>query len=179
MPARRRGSVSGLLALLVPLLMAGAPDPGLVLDLDLDDYTLRATDLRAGEDGPQLRVVVGSPAHGTPVGEFPIYQVVRNPGWRPGRTARSYGARPIPPSSSGPLGVAKLAFAREGIALHGGAKPILIGKPASLGCVRALDAELVQLLDWFEQRGALGRERPQPDGERHQPFRRPVRIVVH
>jgi hypothetical protein len=177
MSARCRESVPWLL--LLPLLVAGTRDPGLVLDLDLSDYTLRAVDLRENTGGPELRVVVGSPAHGTPVGVFPVYQVVRNPGWRPGETARRYGARPIPPSSDGPLGVAKLPFARDGIALHGAANPILVGKPASLGCVRALDAELTELLDWLGERGALGSERPQPDGERHQTFLRPVRIVVH
>jgi hypothetical protein len=103
---------------------------------------------------------------------------VRNPGWKPGETARRLGAHSIKPSTSGPLGVAKIAFGRDGIALHGGADPLLLGKPVSLGCVRALDEELLTLLDWLDEQGGLLRGREQPGGEVHQGFRRPTRIRV-
>jgi lipoprotein-anchoring transpeptidase ErfK/SrfK len=166
------------LLVLLPLLLAGSADPGIVFELDRDRFVLQATDLASGEAGPRLRVAVGSPAHPTPSGDFPVYNVVRSPAWRPGETARRYGARPIPPSTSGPLGAAKIAFGRAGIALHGGADPILIGKPVSLGCVRALDDDVLGLLDWLEGQGALGRTREQPDGEIHQAFRRRARVLV-
>lgn len=161
-----------------PLLLAGSSDPGIVFELDRERFVLQATDLASGAVGPRLRVAVGSPAHPTPSGEFPVYQVVRRPGWRPGETARRYGARPIAPSTRGPLGVAKIGFGRAGIALHGGADPLLIGKPISLGCVRALDDDVLGLLDWLDGQGALGRNRPQPDGEIHQAFRRRALMVV-
>jgi lipoprotein-anchoring transpeptidase ErfK/SrfK len=61
--------------------------------------------------------------------------VVRNPGWSPGAIARSVGAHELPPSADGPLGAGKIPFAERGeIALHGGANPLLLGKPVSLGC---------------------------------------------
>lgn len=167
-----------LLVVLAPLLLAGSSDPGLLLELDMERFELTARDLRAGLEGPTLRVVTGSPAHPTPEGDFPIYSVVRNPGWTPGETARDLGARPLPPSEQGPLGVAKIDFARDGVALHGGADPLLLGKPVSLGCVRTLDGEFLSLLDWLEQRGSLLPPRAQPDGEWLQGFRRPARIVV-
>jgi hypothetical protein len=167
-----------LLFALLPLLLAGSGDPGLLLELDRDTFELTARDLRAHLEGPTLRVVTGSPAHPTPTGDFPIYGVVRNPGWTPGETARELGARPIPPSDHGPLGVAKITFAREGVALHGGADPLLLGKPVSLGCVRTLDDEFLGLLDWLAERGGLQAVQPQPDGEQLQSFRRPARIVV-
>jgi hypothetical protein len=157
---------------LVPLLIASTSDPGILLELDRSHFVLQATDLATGAAGPRLRVAVGSPAHPTPAGEFPVYNVVRRPGWRPGETARRYGAHPIAPSTRGPLGAAKISFGRGGVALHGGADPLLIGKPISLGCVRALDDDVLGLLDWLEEQGALGRTRPQPDGEIHQAFRR-------
>lgn len=188
MPARRsqcagrtsRKSAARLVWLLalLPLLLAGSRDPGVVFDLDRETFVLQATDLSDGTQGPRLRVVIGSPAHPTPAGDFPVYNVVRGPGWRPGETARRYGALPMEPSTRGPLGVAKIGFARAGIALHGAADPLLIGKPASLGCVRALDEEVLGLLAWLEERGALEHERPQPDGEVHQTFRRRARVVV-
>jgi lipoprotein-anchoring transpeptidase ErfK/SrfK len=168
-----------LLIVLLPLLTAGTADPGLLLDLDLAQYALTARDLRHGVTGPTLRVVTGSPAHPTPVGVFPIFGVVRNPAWDPGETARGLGAERVPASADGPLGVAKIAFARDGIALHGGADPLLLGKPVSLGCVRALDSDMLALLDWLEERGGLLGPRAGGDGERHQGFRRPARIRVH
>lgn len=167
-----------LLFALVPLLLGGARDPGLLLELDREHFVLTARDLRGDVEGPTLRVVTGSPAHPTPEGVFPIFNVVRNPGWKPGETARRLGAEEIPPSRRGPLGVAKIAFAGEGVALHGGADPVLLGKPVSLGCVRTLDRDFLGLLDWLEQRDGLLGPRPQPDGELHQGFRRPARIVV-
>ena len=62
--------------------------------------------------------------------------------------------------------------------MHGGAHPLLLGKPVSLGCVRALDADLLVLLDWLEERGALAGDRPAAAGERLQAFRRRTRVIV-
>ena len=159
--------------------LCAATDPGIVLELDLGRFEVRARDLRDARSGPVLPVVIGSPAHPTPTGSFAIHQVVRNPRWTPGEIARSRGAHRIAASSDGPLGVAKIAFGPEGASLHGGAKPLLLGKPASLGCVRALDADMVALLDWLESAGALGPRQPGEAGEVIQRFERRARIVVH
>jgi hypothetical protein len=168
-----------LFLLLVPVLTAGLPDRGLVLELDRETFQLTARDLAQGVKGPTLPVVLGSPAHPTPAGEFPIYSVVRNPGWTPGPYARSLGARPVPPSSNGPLGVGKIPFAPGGIMLHGGADPLLLGKPVSLGCVRARDRDLLILFEWLEERGALGPSSGAEAGhEVHQVLRRPAHILV-
>jgi lipoprotein-anchoring transpeptidase ErfK/SrfK len=170
------------LALLVclPWLVASTSDPGVLLELDLDAYQVRVRDLATGLEGPQLRVVLGSPAHPTPSGDYPLNVVVRNPGWKPGATARSYGARPVPPSARGPLGVGKIPFAGGGeIALHGGANPLLLGKPVSLGCARATDEDLLRLITWLEDRSALQGPVAVAGGELHQYFRRPARVSVH
>lgn len=172
-----------LLRCLLPVLVAApwlcaAGDPGLVLELDRAAFEVRTRDLREQRDGPALRVVIGSPSHPTPAGDFAVYQVVRNPSWKPGETARRRGATERPASSDGPLGVAKISFGPEGVALHGGAREVLLGKPISLGCVRARDRDLLGLLDWLDGAGALGRRVPHPNGEETQRFSRPVRIVV-
>src|SRR5262249_24807190 len=148
-----------LLALSCALsLVAGTSDPGVLLELDRARFEVRVRDLATGGEGPSLRVVLGSPAHPTPKGDFPLHLVVRNPGWSPGATARSYGAHPVPPSADGPLGAGKIPFAERGeIALHGGANPLLLGKPVSLGCARATDQDLMRLFDWLEQQRALQR----------------------
>lgn len=158
--------------------LCGAGDPGILLELDRERFEIRTRDLRDESEGPALRVVIGSPAHPTPAGSFAIHQVVRNPRWTPGEIARGRGAQRIPASSDGPLGVAKIAFGPEGVSLHGGARPLLLGKPVSLGCVRALDADMLALLDWLEGAGALGAQRAGEGGETTQRFERRARIVV-
>jgi L,D-transpeptidase catalytic domain len=168
-----------LVGLFAPLLLGGTGQRGVLLKLDRARFSLSVRDLDRGIDGPTLRVVLGSPAHPTPTGEFRAYGVVLNPGWNPGPVARAFGARPTPPSDRGPLGAGKIPFAEGGeIALHGGANPLLLGKPVSLGCVRTLDADLLALLDWLEAEGALGPVPVAGGREVHQAFRRPVRIVV-
>jgi len=161
-----------------PLLLGGAGDPGLLLELDSERFELRARDLASGAEGPVLRVVLGSPAHPTPRGEFPLHTWVQRPDWKPGPVARARGARPQPPSDDGPLGLGALPFAGGEFSLHGGANPILLGKPVSLGCARATDADLMRLVAWLEEREALAARARDVGGELHTPFRRPARIVV-
>lgn len=177
----RRAWRAGALALglVAPLLAAASPDRGVLLRLDRETFSLVARDLAEGVPGPQLRVALGSPAHPTPAGVYPLRVVVRNPGWKPGAIARARGATPVPPSPEGPLGVGKIPFARGGeIALHGGADPLLLGKPISLGCVRATDGDWLALVEWLEARGALHPPEERPNGEMLQRFRRPARLEV-
>jgi len=167
-----------LIAFVLPLSLLGASgDPGVLLELDRDAYVVVARDLRAGVNGPALRVAVGSPGHPTPTGSFPLRQVVHNPGWNPGPTARRAGARPEPPSNEGPLGAAKIPFLGA-YALHGGSRPLLLGKPITSGCLRSADPQLLELLAWLGQQGALGTERTLASGESRQSFVRPARLVI-
>ena len=176
----RIGSAARLAVLLVPCLLVGSSsDPGVLLELDRARFEVHARDLATGAVGPSLRVVLGSPAHPTPRGDFPLHVVVRNPGWSPGANARASGAHPVPPSAEGPLGIGKIPFAHPGeIALHGGANPLLLGKPVSLGCARATDEDLLALFDWLEDQHALQRPVALAGGELRQYFRRPARVTV-
>jgi hypothetical protein len=167
-----------LILLSAVLLGSDSADPGVLLELDRERFELTTRDLRDGADGPLLPVALGSPANATPVGDFRLHQVIRNPEWRPGRIARAAGAERVPASSTGPLGVAKIPFAQDGIALHGGAHRLVLGKPVSMGCIRIADPDLLGLLDWLDAQGVLGPSREQPNGERPQGFRRPVRLRV-
>jgi hypothetical protein len=166
------------LALVAALLVGGARDPGVLLELDRARFELEVRDRRGPSGVPSLRVVLGSPGHPTPTGSFPLYRVIRDPQWVPGELARSAGAERIPASPHGPMGAAKIPFAKGGVALHGGANPRLLGKPVSLGCVRSLDSDLLGLLAWLEERGALGSVHAGERGELYQEFRRPARLVV-
>src|SRR5262245_37505096 len=98
-----------LLLLLSAVSLGAVSDPGILLELDLARFEVQARDLRDDRAGPALRVVIGSPSHPTPAGNFAIHQVVRNPRWTPGEIARKRGAQEKPASSDGPLGVAKIS----------------------------------------------------------------------
>jgi len=156
---------------------AARRDPGIRFELDRESYRVRVVDLASGEAGPEVPVAIGSPAHPSPKGEFRVWQVVHDPAWNPGQTARSLGARRVPPSPDGPLGIAKIPILGE-YALHGGASWLTIGKPLTLGCLRATDESIRELIEWLESRGALARPPVKPSGERPQAFARPARFVI-
>ena len=91
------------------------------------------------------------------------------PAGSPAAQAREWGAEPMDPSDHTPMGVAKIPLAGNGFALHGGANPIVVGKPVSLGCVRLSDPDMLALLAWLDRAGALApgalaRQRRDPPG---------------
>ena len=156
-----------------------AGDPGLLLEVDRERFEVVSRDRRSGDLGPRIRIVLGSPAHDTPSGDYPMGRIILNPSWRPSDEAIAAGAKPAPPSTTGPMGVMKIPFAETGsIALHGGGDPLLLGKPVSGGCVRARDADLLRIVAWLLGQDALGPADVQPDGEVHRSFQRPVRLRI-
>lgn len=188
MPRRR----AAFLALLAPLLASAdesalgefrdlrEPEDGagILLHVDLASFRLEALDLDTAAIGPTLRVSVGSPSYPTPRGEFRPVRLVSNPSWTPGPVARSFGARPHPPSSESPLGLGKLPLEFGAIQIHAGAHPLQLGKPMSLGCVSLDDAGWLRLVGWLEERESLHAWRRRADGETETGFRRPIRVVV-
>jgi hypothetical protein len=162
----------------MPMLVGMRSDPGVLIEIDLARFSLESRDLSADTVGPALRVAVGSPAHPTPTGEFRPLHVVRNPGWMPGPHARRLGARGRGPSSDGPLGVGKIPLEAGAIQIHGGADPLELGKPVSLGCVSLRDEGWLELVDWLNSRNSLGPWRETAKGKAVSRFRRPIRVIV-
>lgn len=152
-------------------------DPGIRFEIDRTAYRVHVVDLQTGEKGPEVPVAIGSPAHPSPTGEFKVWQVVHDPAWNPGRTARSLGAQRVPAGPDGPLGIAKIPIQGE-YALHGGANWLTVGKPLTLGCLRATDESIRELIAWLESRGALAAKPTKRSGEKPQPFTRPARFVI-
>lgn len=183
--------LAAFLALLAPL-SASADDPalpastlptaeddaGILLHVDLASFRLEALDLDTAAIGPRLRVSVGSPSYPTPTGEFRPVRLVSNPSWTPGPVARSFGARPLPPSGESPLGLGKLPLEFGAIQIHAGAHPLELGKPMSLGCVSLDDAGWLSLVAWLEERESLHAWHRRANGETETGFRRPIRVVV-
>jgi len=177
---RGRGVWLRRLTVVAALTSVGAArDPGVRVRVDLARFELVAVDERHPDESLTLPVATGSPAHPSPSGHYLPHEVVRHPGWQPGTQARAWGAEPIDPSDHGPMGVAKIPLRGDGFALHGGANPILVGKPVSLGCVRLSDRDMLAFLDWLERAGALDPARAAGNGEIHQRLRRPVAFDVH
>lgn len=156
---------------------SGRADPGIRFVIDRETFRVHVVDLRSGDRGPDVAVAIGSPAHPSPSGEFRVRQVVHDPAWNPGRTAKAQGAKRVPPSPDGPLGIAKIPILGE-YALHGGASWLTVGKPVTLGCLRATDDSMRDLIVWLEARGALGAKPTRGSGEKPQAFIRPARIVI-
>ena len=123
--------------------------------VDLERFELVAVDARRPDDALVLPIATGSPGHPSPAGRYAPREIVRNPGWEPGAQARAWGAEPMDPSDHTPMGVAKIPLTANGFALHGGANPLVVGKPVSLGCVRLSDPDMLALLDWLDRAGAL------------------------
>ena len=182
---RRRSIARRLLGALALLALVSGPavarpaggDPGIRFELDRTAYLVHVIDLKSGDVGPEIPVAIGSPAHPSPTGEFRVWQVVHDPAWNPGRTAKSLGAKRVPAGPDGPLGIAKFPISGE-YALHGGASWIAVGKPLTLGCLRATDDSIRELIVWLESRGALSAAPAVHSGERPQPFARPARFII-
>jgi len=174
----RRRTIAALAAVAALGLTGSARDPGVRVRLDLERFQLVAVDGRRPGDELVLPIATGSPAHPSPPGHYAPHEVVRNPGWKPGAQARAWGAQPIDPSAAGPMGVAKIPLRGDGFALHGGANPLVVGKPVSLGCVRLSDPDMLAFLDWLDRAGALAAPHSSANGEIHQPLRRPVAFDV-
>jgi hypothetical protein len=164
--------------LALPILCGSTTDPGVLIEIDLERFALESRDLAADATGPALRIAVGSPNHPTPTGEFRPRLVVRNPAWLPGPHARRLGAHARRPAADGPLGAGKIPLEIGAIQIHGGADPLELGKPVSLGCVALRDESWLVLVDWLRSRDSLEPERATPHGDLVSAFRRPVRVVV-
>jgi murein L,D-transpeptidase YcbB/YkuD len=103
--------------------------------------------LHVYEDGERTRsytVSVGKRGHETPAGEYRIRQVIWNPWWHPPNSAWARGRKPAPPGPDNPMGRVKLHFAPL-LYIHGTEETQSLGSPASHGCVRMRNADLIEL----------------------------------
>jgi hypothetical protein len=100
---------------------------------------------------------VGKPGHDTPEGEYAIGTAEWNPWWRPPPREWAKDDRPTPPGLRNPMGRVKLFFAPL-YYIHGTPDAESIGQPASHGCVRMLNRDVVELARLLHSRqgGSLG-----------------------
>ncbi|HEX2252570.1 MAG TPA: L,D-transpeptidase [Thermoanaerobaculia bacterium] len=134
-----------LLALLPVAAGAAAPAPdaaGLEIVVNVP-----AGELAVLQDGVTVRtypVTVGVRGHATPVGEFNLTRTVWNPWWHPPNSAWARNKRPQPPGPNNAMGRAKLYF-KPLYFIHGTAETDKLGRPASHGCVRMANEDVIEL----------------------------------
>ncbi|HEU0015269.1 MAG TPA: L,D-transpeptidase [Longimicrobium sp.] len=130
---------------------AQAPASGLRLDLNIPANRLRVLD---GDSVLRTyQVSVGQPGHDTPDGEFTIQRAEWNPSWRPPDREWARDDRFTPPGPNNPMGRVKLFFAPY-YYIHGTPDTASIGAPASHGCVRMRNRDVIALARLLHERAS-------------------------
>jgi lipoprotein-anchoring transpeptidase ErfK/SrfK len=92
-------------------------------------------------DGPRavrtFGVATGQPQYPTPLGNYAIATMQRNPWWVPPPNSEwAQGAKPIPPGPGNPLGTRWMGTTAPLVGIHGTPDAASIGYSASHGCIR-------------------------------------------
>ena len=100
-----------------------------------------------------FRVATGQASYPTPLGQYEIVTMQRNPWWYPPQgSAWADGAKPIPPGPGNPLGTRWMGISAPYVGIHGTPDAASIGYSASHGCIRMLIPEV----EWLFQRVDVG-----------------------
>jgi len=160
--------------------MAQAP-----LRIDLNIPSMKLT-VYEGEDVIETYpIAVGMPGFDTPTGAFSISHAEWNPWWHP-PTHREWARNevPTPPGPNNPMGRVKLFFMPLYF-IHGTPDGESIGTPASHGCVRMRNTDVVALARLIHERAApqlsaaeLERLAARPGATRRVNFQEQIEVVI-
>lgn len=89
-------------------------------------------------------VSAGRREFATPAGKYRISSVIWNPWWHPPKSEWARGEKPAPPGPDNPMGRVKINFANL-YYIHGTPYEEDLGIPASHGCIRIGDEDLLEL----------------------------------
>jgi hypothetical protein len=133
---------------------APAPEPESGLRLELNIPTQRLLVFDGDSVIRRYTVSVGQPGFDTPDGSFAVQRAEWNPWWRPpeGR-AWSRDDKLTPPGPENPMGRVKLFFAPF-YYLHGTPHEKELGTPASHGCVRMRNTDVIELATLLHRRAS-------------------------
>ena len=97
-------------------------------------------------------VATGLPQYPTPLGDYEIVNLQRNPWWYPPPSPWAEDSEPVPPGPGNPLGTRWMGISAPYIGIHGTPDAASIGYSASHGCIRMRvpDAE------WLFRRVEIG-----------------------
>jgi L,D-transpeptidase catalytic domain/Putative peptidoglycan binding domain len=89
-----------------------------------------------------FHVATGQAAYPTPIGNFEIVNMQRNPWWYPPQgSAWADGEQPVPPGPGNPLGTRWMGISSPYVGIHGTPDAASVGYSASHGCIRMLIPE--------------------------------------
>jgi murein L,D-transpeptidase YcbB/YkuD len=177
------------LAALVSAPVAAQETSGLqeapVLRIDLNIPSNRLVVYEGDRVVKSYGVSVGKPGYDTPVGDYTLDHAEWNPWWRPPPGREWTRGREItPPGPNNPMGRVKLFFAPLYF-IHGTTEAESIGAPASHGCVRMTNKDVIELARLVHERAAPGvtpreidRILAQPRNTRTVRFQKPVEVVI-
>jgi lipoprotein-anchoring transpeptidase ErfK/SrfK len=83
-----------------------------------------------------FQVATGQAIYPTPLGDWHVADMQRNPWWRPPDSPWAQGLKPIPPGPGNPLGTRWMGLDAAGVGMHGTPDSASIGYSASHGCIR-------------------------------------------
>ncbi|HVM56153.1 MAG TPA: L,D-transpeptidase family protein [Gaiellaceae bacterium] len=95
----------------------------------------------------RFRVATGQAIYPTPLGEFHIVVMWKNPWWYPPNDPWAAGEKPTPPGPGNPLGTRWMGLSAPGVGIHGTPESGSIGYSESHGCIRMLIPEAEWLFD--------------------------------
>lgn len=81
-------------------------------------------------------VATGQSAYPTPLGDFEIVNMQRNPWWYPPPSPWAKDSQPVPPGPGNPLGTRWMGLSTPYVGIHGTPDAASIGYSASHGCIR-------------------------------------------
>jgi lipoprotein-anchoring transpeptidase ErfK/SrfK len=81
-------------------------------------------------------VATGQSAYPTPVGNYEIVNMQRNPWWYPPPSKWAADSEPVPPGAGNPLGTRWMGISSPYVGIHGTPDSASIGYSASHGCIR-------------------------------------------
>jgi hypothetical protein len=92
-------------------------------------------------------VATGQSIYPTPLGNWHVVDMQRNPWWRPPDSSWARGLKPIPPGPGNPLGTRWMGLDAAGVGMHGTPDAASIGYSASHGCIRMYVPDAEWLFD--------------------------------
>jgi lipoprotein-anchoring transpeptidase ErfK/SrfK len=81
-------------------------------------------------------IATGQAIYPTPLGNWHVVDMQRDPWWRPPDSPWAKGLKPIPPGPGNPLGTRWMGLDAAGVGMHGTPDDASIGYSASHGCIR-------------------------------------------
>ena len=81
-------------------------------------------------------IATGRPEYPTPLGDYEIVTMQRNPWWYPPPSKWAAASEPIPPGPGNPLGTRWMGLSAPYVGIHGTPDAASIGYSASHGCIR-------------------------------------------